>query len=131
MTHVVLVRPWADAHAGSGCCGGDPRHGVCIERDGRDHADHETLALGEVFRTLRAVLPEVDVQVVAASNAAYLLPTVYRSVRTRTGWMSALRHAVQATSVGAVLVDGERVGDIRDLGPDGVLEAVRARTVTA
>ncbi len=31
---VVLVRPWTDAHAGGGCCSGDPRYGVAPEAGG-------------------------------------------------------------------------------------------------
>lgn len=34
----------------------------------------------------------------------------------------------RATTAGSVLVEGERVGDVLDLGPDGVVAEVRRRT---
>lgn len=133
MTRVVLVRPWTDAHATSGCCSGDARYGVCLEdRLDHEHGSEESAArLGEVYRALRSTYPGVDVQIVGASNTAYLLPTMYRAARTRSGRLEALRHAARSTTAGSVLVDGERVGDLDELGPDGVLEAVRARLVRA
>lgn len=131
MTRVVLVRPWTDAHAGSGCCSGDARHGVCLERHEREPVDRDVQAVGETFRRLRTELPDLDVQVVAASNTAYLLPTVYRFARARVGRLAALRQAARSTTAGAVLVDGQQIGHLEALGVDGVLQAVRAHLVSA
>ncbi|MBD8870579.1 hypothetical protein [Nocardioides donggukensis] len=124
MTRVVLVRPWVDARAGGGCCGGEVSDGVCLE------GTHDTEAVasdpvGEAYRRLRAALPDVDVQVVDAGNTAWLLPSTFRAVRRRAGVAAGLRAAVGSTTAGAVLVDGDRVGDLGDLGPDGVVAAVQ------
>ncbi len=139
---VVLVRPWTDAHAGDGCCSGDPRYGVVLEPRlddsapaGHHHHDEQAVReppalVGEVYRRLRLEHPEVDVQVVGSSNTAYLLPSTFRAVRRRSGVLAALREANRATTAGAVLVEGERVGDIETLGVDGVLREVRARMAT-
>jgi hypothetical protein len=126
---VVLVRPWTDAHGGAGCCGGSTRDGVCLaDRVGGPHEhDDEVELVGEVFRRLRDELPDVDVQVVGSNNTAYLLPSAFRAVRSRRGLWAAVREANRATTAGAVLVDGERVGDITALGVGGVLEEVRRR----
>ena len=127
---VVLVRPWTDAHAGSGCCGGEARDGVCFDGrvDGpREHDDERDL-VGEAFRRLREEFSDVDVQIVGASNTAYLLPSVFRSVRSRYGVVAGLRAAVRAPTAGAVLIDGERIADILDLGVNGVLKEVRRRS---
>lgn len=130
---VVLVRPWTDAHAGSGCCTGEARDGICLDRpavgsvEGRHEHDPAVLLAGETFRRLRAELPDVDVQLVAAANTAYLLPSVFRQVRRRLGLVAALREAARSTTAGAVLIDGHRVGDLAELGVDGVLAEVRAR----
>jgi hypothetical protein len=125
----VLVRPWTDAHGGTGCCSGDARDGICF--DGRVDGPHEHDAeVGLVARTylrLRDELPEVDVQIVGANNTAYLLPTVFRSVRRRRGTLAGLREMNRATTAGSVLIDGERVGDVLDLGPDVVVAEVRRR----
>jgi hypothetical protein len=86
--------------------------------------------VGLVARTyllLREQLPDVDVQIVGASNSAYLLPHVFGSVRRRRGTLAALREVNRATTAGSVLVDGERVGDITALGADGVVALVRQR----
>jgi hypothetical protein len=125
---VVLVRPWTDAHAGSGCCSGDARHGVCLEERLEHHhaPDPSATRVGEAYRALRAQLPEVDVQIVAASNTPYLLPTTYRAARPRMSRFESLRQATRSTTAGSVLVDGVRVGDVDELGVAGVLAAVRA-----
>ncbi len=127
---IVLVRPWTDAHGGGGCCGGDARDGVCFDGrvDGqrRDHADAELV--GAAFRRLREELPEADVQVVGAGNTAYLIPSSFRAVLRRRGVLAAVREANRATSPGAVLVDGERIGDLATLGVDGLVGEVRRRT---
>lgn len=124
---VVLVRPWADAHGGTGCCGGEARDGVCFDGrvDGVRHTDAETELLAEAYLRLREELPGVDVQIVGAGNTAYLLPSVFGAVRRRRGTWAALRATNRATTAGSVLVDGERVGDVRALGVSGVLEQVR------
>ncbi len=130
MTHrVVLVRPWTDAHGGTGCCSGDVRDGICLEGrvDGPHEHDAEVGLVAEVYRRLRDELPGLDVQIVGASNTAFLLPMVFRSVHRRRGLVAALREMNRATTAGSVLVDGERLGDVVDLGADGVLSQVRRR----
>lgn len=126
---VVLVRPWTDAHGGTGCCGGDARHGICFESrvDGPREHDTEVNLVAEAYLRLRREMPEVDVQIVGADNTAYLLPSVFRAVRGRRGTLAALREVNRATTAGSVLVDGERVGDVTELGPDAVVEEVRRR----
>jgi hypothetical protein len=126
---VVLVRPWTDAHGGGGCCSGEARDGVCLDRrvDGPATHDPETHLVAEAYRRVRRDLPEVDVQLVSVNNSAYLLPTAFGAVRRRRGLLAALRETNRATTAGSVLVDGERVGDVADLGPEGVVEAVRGR----
>jgi len=126
-THVVLVRPWTDAHGGTGCCSGDARDGICLDRQlgGAHEHDAEVGLVAETYLRLRADLPEVDVQIVGAGNSAYLLPSVFRSVRRRRGTMAALREMNRATTAGSVLLDGERLGDVVELGTEGVVAAVR------
>jgi hypothetical protein len=126
---VVLVRPWASVHGGAGCCSGDARDGICFDGrvDGPRHHDHEVDAVAATYLRLRAELPDVDVQIVSVNNSAYLLPRVFRAVRRRRGLLAAMRETNRATTAGSVLVDGERVGDVATLGPDGVAEEVRRR----
>ena len=126
---VVLVRPWTDAHGGSGCCGGDARDGICFEGrvDGPREHDAEVNLVAEAYLRLRREMPEIDVQIVGADNTAYLLPSVFRAVRGRRGTLAALREVNRATTGGSVLVDGERVGDVTELGTDGVVREVRRR----
>lgn len=128
---VVLVRPWTDAHGGTGCCSGEARDGIGLDQHvgGKHEHDSEVQLVGETYRLIRAELPEVDVQIVGSSNTAYLLPSTFRAVRrTRdAGVLTALRDAARSTTAGAVLVDGERVGDVLTLGPHGVLATVRER----
>lgn len=128
---VVLVRPWTDAHGGTGCCGGDARDGICFDGrvDGPREHDAEVGLVAEAYLRLRTELPEVDVQIVGADNTAYLLPSVFRAVRRRRGTWAALREANAATAGGSVLVDGERVGDVAALGVDGVVTEVRRRAL--
>ena len=128
-TRVVLVRPWTDAHGGSGCCSGDSRDGICFDGrvDGPREHDAEVGAVAEAYLRLRAELPYVDVQIVSLNNTAFLLPTVFRSVRRRHGVLRALRETNRATTAGSVLVDGERVGDVAQMGADAVVAAVRDR----
>jgi len=125
-TRVILVRPWSAGHAAGGCCSGDPA-GVADECGPVGHRDPASAQAGACYLALRERLPEVDVQVVSAGNAPYLLPALYRSARASTGVLGSLRAAVRGPGPGAVLVDGERVGDLDQLGPDGVLGAVSAR----
>lgn len=127
---VVLVRPWTDAHGGTGCCSGDARYGICLDGrvDVRHEHDAEVGLIAETYLRLRAELPDVDVQIVGANNTAYLLPRVFRTVRRRRGTWAALREMNRATTAGSVLVDGERVGDVVALGPDGVVDEVRRRS---
>ena len=134
MTQVVLVRPWTDARAGGGCCGGEVRDGVAPARLTSEHAACERDAaaqhdpVGRVWRLLRERAPGVDVHVVDGSNV-WLPTTVFRTVRRREGALAALRAAARAGAAGSVLVDGRRVGDLEDLGPEGVLAAVLAPAV--
>lgn len=127
MTQVVLVRPWTDARSGGGCCSGDVRDdrapGVSSSAHCHDAA-HETDPVGRAYRLLRRERPDVDVQVVGAGNTLWLLPTVFRAVRRREGAVAALGATLHANRAGAVLVDGHLVGDIEDLGAEGVLDAV-------
>lgn len=127
---VVLVRPWTDGRGGTGCCGGEPSSGICLEhRVGGERGHHaDTLVVAQAYRRLREQVGDVDVQIVGADNTVYLLPTMFRAARRRVGTLAALGHAVRATTAGAVLVDGARVGDIAALGPDGVVAAVRRAT---
>jgi hypothetical protein len=135
---VVLVRPWTDARGGGGCCSGHAPDGICLDGsvgqglgdDGSRTRDAESDVVAATYLRLREELPEVDVQLVAAANTAYLLPSVFRTVRRRRGNLAALRQSVRATTAGSVLVDGERVGDVLALGPDGVLAEVRRRCVS-
>lgn len=126
---VVLVRPWTDSHGGSGCCSGESRDGICFEGrvDGPHRHDAEVGLVSQAYLRLRAELPDADVQLVSANNSAYLLPSVFRTVRRRRGLLAALRETNRATTAGAVLVDGERVGDVTALGADGVVAEVRRR----
>lgn len=124
---VVLVRPWSDAHGGTGCCSGDARDGICFDGrvDGPREHDAEVGLVAEAYHRLRSELPDVDVQIVGANNTAFLLPSVFRAVRRRHGALAALREMNRATAPGSVLVDGRRVGDVVALGPDGVVSVVR------
>jgi hypothetical protein len=126
---VVLVRPWTDAHGGTGCCSGDARDGICLEGriGGPQEHDAETGLVAQTYLRLRHELPGIDVQIVGANNTAYLLPRVFSAVRRRRGALAALREMNRATTAGSVLVDGERVGDVVALGPDGVVAEVRRR----
>lgn len=126
---VVLVRPWTDAHGGTGCCSGDARDGICFDGrvDGPRQHDHEVDAVAATYLLLRSELPDVDVQIVSLNNSAYLLPRVFRSVHRRRGLRAALMETNRATTAGSVLVDGERVGDVATLGPGGVVAEVRRR----
>lgn len=123
----MLVRPWRDAHGGGGCCGGDVRGGICFERKvGADeHHEAPVDVVAAAYQMLRQHAPWADVQIVSASNAAFLVPASFRDARRKEGTVAALRHAVRSTTAGAVLVDGVVVGDIERLGAQGVLDAVR------
>ena len=127
--HVVLVRPWVDAHAGSGCCSGDARDGIGLEHrvTGPIEHPHATRVLAKAYTQLRRDLPEIDVQIVSSSNTVYLVPTVLRAAGRGAGLRGAMRAANRATRPGSVLVDGEYAGDVTELGPGGVVEVVRAR----
>jgi hypothetical protein len=130
-TQVVLVRPWTDAHGGTGCCSGEPQDGIVLDEHvggGHEH-DADVQVVAATYRLLRDRLDEreVDVQIVGAGNTAYLLPTTFRAVRRRAGVLAAVRESARSTTAGAVLVDGERVGDVTALGPEGVLASVQAR----
>lgn len=131
MTHsVVLVRPWTDAHGGTGCCGGGVRDGICLDGlvGGPHEHDMEVRLVAETYLRVRNLDPSVDVQIVAPNNTVYLLPAVFRAVRRRRGIRAALRAMNRATTAGSVLIDGERAGDVLELGPDGVVAEVRRRT---
>lgn len=123
------MRPWVEAHGGSGCCSGDTREAIGLE--GRTHGatehPYETRVLARAYSRLRDELPDVDVQIVSSSNTAYLVPTVLRGVH-RHGLWEALRRTNAATRPGALLVDGDYAGDIVELGPSGVVATVRALT---
>lgn len=128
---VVLVRPWVDAHGGGGCCSGDARDGVTRQERVCGPVEHsaDVRITAACYRLLRAELPDVDVQLVSAANTAYLLPTTFASALRRGGLRAALRECTRAPTAGAVLIDGERVGDVGALGPAAVLALVRDRLV--
>lgn len=126
---VVLVRPWVDAHGGAGCCSGDTRSSIGLDEPVTAPVEHvhSTRVVGRSYERLRAALPEVDVQIVSSSNTVYLLPRALRAAGRGDGLRAALRRANQATRPGSLLVDGEYVGDVEELGPEGVVAAVRER----
>ena len=130
---VVLVRPWTDAHGGTGCCSGDTRDGICFEGrvDGPREHDAEVGTVAEAYLRLRAEVPEVDVQIVGVDNTAYLLPNVFRAVRRRRGTWAALKEANRATTGGSLLIDGDRVGDVQQMGIQAVVTEVRRRACVA
>ncbi|GAB3016572.1 hypothetical protein GCM10011376_03800 [Nocardioides flavus (ex Wang et al. 2016)] len=130
---VVLVRPWTDAHGGTGCCGGEARDGLCFDGrvDGPRAHDQEVGTVAEAHLRLLAEVPEADVQIVGADNTAYLLPSVFRAVRRRRGTWAALKEANRATTAGSLLVDGERVGDVQQMGAEAVVTEVRRRVSPA
>ena len=126
---VVLVRPWTDAHGGTGCCAGDVRNGICLDGrvGGARTTDTETGLVAETYLRLSQDLPEVDVQIVGVDNTAYLLPAVFRAIRARQGTLAALRGLNRATRAGSLIVNGESVGQISVLGVEGALREVRRR----
>lgn len=124
----MLVRGWTDGRGGGGCCGGEVRDGVCLDGDRLPGADpgHPEDPAGPAWRLLRERRPDLDVQIVDAGNTAWLLPWSFREVRRRAGAAAGLRAALRATTAGAVLVDGERIGRLADLGAEGLLAAIDA-----
>jgi hypothetical protein len=104
-----------------------PRFRLCDDEPLPRAEDDVSLLLGRTYELLRDSLPTADVQIVDASNSVYLVPTTFSRVRRRSGTRPALAAALRATTPGAVLVDGESVGDLEELGPQGALEAVRDR----
>ena len=126
MTQVVLVRAWADARAGGGCCGGEVSDPLGRAGDVPLATAVAAARLAETYRLLRRELPGADVQVVDARNTAWLLPATFRAVARRDGLRAAARAAVGATTAGSVLVDGRHVGLLEDLGPHGAVAAARA-----
>lgn len=127
--HVILVRPWVDAHAGGGCCSAGGRDAIGLD-DGASlpvEHDHATRVMAAAYQRLREELPDVDVQIVSASNTLYLVPAVLRAAGRGDGVRARMRRANQATRPGSLLLDGAYVGDVHDLGPGGVVEAVRSR----
>jgi hypothetical protein len=121
---VLLVRPWRDGSGGGGCCSVDPATlGGVVPHGGHD-------GRAGPYRLFRAELPpDVDVQIVEASNLVYLLPTVIRDARRRgRSWWGATRAALRATTPGAVVVDGQVItssGGEHD-EPEHLLQLVRA-----
>ncbi len=130
---VVLVRPWTDAHGGTGCCSGETRDGICFEGrvDGPREHDAEVGTVAQAYLRLRAEVPEVDVQIVGVDNTAYLLPSVFRAVRRRRGAWAALKEANRATTGGSLLIDGDRIGDVQQMGIQAVVTEVRRRACVA
>jgi hypothetical protein len=126
---VVLVRPWSDARTGSGCCGGEPDGPIAVDHVHQPPAERDaaTRITARCYLLLRERFPELDVQIVSSGNMAYLLPATYAAARHRVGVMASLRACIQAPTAGALLVDGERVGDLVDLGPEGTARLVAAR----
>ena len=124
---VVLVRPWTDGRGGGGCCGGEVRDGVCLDGAGVAGTPPAVDLVARTWQRLRAELPEVDVQLVDAGNTAYLVPARSGRYVAGPGCWPGCGPRSSRTTAGAVLVDGERVGDLDDLGPDGILKAVAVR----
>jgi hypothetical protein len=125
---VVLVRQRAGA--GGGCCGG----GMSFEEHdhrpaaGRDAAARVRMEqVGELYRAVRAALPDVDVQVVEPRNTAWLVPAIWRDARRRgLAPREALEQVRRGVADGAMVVDGLVVsaGDVP--GPAEALGLVRA-----
>ena len=126
---MVLVRPWVDAHAGSGCCSGDTRDSIGLDQRvaGPIEHSHATRVLGQAYIRLRQDLPDVEVQIVSSSNTVYLLPSVWRARRPGERLRDVLGRANRATRPGSLLVDGDYAGDITELGPRGVVAEVSRR----
>jgi hypothetical protein len=82
--------------------------------------------MAQAYQRLRRELPDLDVQIVSSSNTIYLVPSVLRAAGRDGGLAARVRRANAATRPGSLLVDGAYVGDVADLGPSGVVEAVRA-----
>jgi hypothetical protein len=101
-----------------------PRFRLCDDEPLPRADDDVSLLLGRTYELLRDALPTADVQIVDASNSVYLVPTTFSRVRRRAGTRPALAAALRATTPGAVLVDGEYVGDLEELGAQGALQAV-------
>ena len=104
-SRVVLVRGTRSAApATGGCCGGDVRP---FDEGGAHHHTPPADEIGEVYRALRAGLPDVDIQIVSPSNWLWLLPELIRGARRRGLRGTDLRRSVRAgLAVSSVLVDG-------------------------
>jgi len=126
---VVLVRPWSDVRGGGGCCGGEPGGPITADRAQGPPVEHDaaTRITAACYLLLRERFPEVDVQIVSPGNTAYLLPATYAAARRRRGVVASLRAGLQAPAAGALLVDGERVGDLVELGPERAARIVASR----
>jgi hypothetical protein len=124
-SRVVLVRGARSAVAGgSGCCSGDVRP---FDEGGTHRHRPRADEVGEVYRALRAALPDVAVEVVSPSNWLWLLPTLICDGRRRGLRGSQLRRSVRAgMAVSSIVVDGAVVSSGRLPDPDRAVAAVRA-----
>jgi hypothetical protein len=124
-SQVVLVRgARSAAGGGSGCCSGDVRP---FDEGGTHLHQPRADEVGEVYRALRAALPDVDVEVVSPSNWLWLLPTLIAGGRRRGLRGSELRRSVRSgMAVSSIVVDGAVVSSGRLPDPDRAVAAVRA-----
>ena len=107
--HVVLVRPWDEQMSGSGCCGRLGGVGTVLgQADDFAHQRGDMESMGQVYRALRAVVPDdVELTVADPRNAVWLVPRLLRD-----GWARGLRgrqllrEVHRGTSTTAVVVDG-------------------------
>lgn len=132
---VLLVREWDSQHSGSGCCGrlgGADSDIGCAAPYARNRTEME--AMGRVYRALRDVLPEdeVDIQVVDPRNTVWLLPAIARDARrrgltARQTWASLRR----GMSWNSVVVDGAVLFSGTVPEPEAAVAAVQAELARA
>lgn len=128
----MLVREWDEQVGSSGCCG---RLGGGESEVGAGefaHARVAMVAMGAVYRELRAELPELDLTVVDPRNTVWLLPALVRDGRARgLGWRQIARQARRATAAPAIVVDGMVVASSGVPEPAQAVRLVRAALAAA
>lgn len=107
----MLVREWDQQTTGSGCCG-RLEGGDSEIADASDfvHCRRDMEAMGEVYRALRAELPQIEVEVVDPRNLTFLMPAMLGDAR-RAGasWREAFHELRRGCGQGAIVVDGRVV----------------------